>query len=433
MKRGRVRRAFVEASGYADWPGSPVPAQTPMATSQAQPPGAPESGRIYRVVTRYWSRIAVALVFLVGAAEWIIEGLTTGGALETYVFAWAAITGSLWFLFEKAEDALSEETREQVAGWLAHTDFRGRLESIPAQFAVLFDRIFGEKHWSRKCFYRSMLASVLAATLVYFVVGAGPTPDGGSNQMWAWDGGNGFIGLVLRSYERAESRRAFYRRMYSPEMIAAGFERCRVQAEDPVEVPWRDEPYPTLKDCEDSRAFAMRTAANIDPDTIRSPYQPGVVLQFTAWFMLLGLILNALPDYLSLLETRWLIGRMKRGRVMPFLVADVLATSAIQLAVIWLIMVGLGMNRAGFPWGVISGKYGMLSPFFFSAFFTSVWLWIYALTALVAQALLRVGRGAGFLLRITDVKERPFRSMGFTAVVLVSVGFLVGLPFVLWG
>jgi hypothetical protein len=37
----------------------------------------------------------------------------------------------------------------------------------------------------------------------------------------------------------------------------------------------------------------------------------------------------------------------------------------------------------------------------------------------------------GFLLKVTDVEHHPFRSMGFTSVVLVSLLFLIGLPFVL--
>ena len=44
---------------------------------------------------------------------------------------------------------------------------------------------------------------------------------------------------------------------------------------------------------------------------------------------------------------------------------------------------------------------------------------------------MRMSGGLGVLLKITDVEKQPFRSMGFTSVVLVSLLFLVGLPFVL--
>jgi hypothetical protein len=49
----------------------------------------------------------------------------------------------------------------------------------------------------------------------------------------------------------------------------------------------------------------------------------------------------------------------------------------------------------------------------------------------IARTLLRLGGGVGFLLRITDVEQEPFRSMGFVSVIIVSGLFLLGLPLVL--
>ena len=72
-----------------------------------------------------------------------------------------------------------------------------------------------------------------------------------------------------------------------------------------------------------------------------------------------------------------------------------------------------------------------LSVFFYSAFFTSVWLWLYAASVLVSRVLLRMNSGVGFLLRVTDVEKQPFRSMGFVSVIIVSGLFLLGLPLVL--
>jgi hypothetical protein len=39
--------------------------------------------------------------------------------------------------------------------------------------------------------------------------------------------------------------------------------------------------------------------------------------------------------------------------------------------------------------------------------------------------------GVGLLVKVTDVEKHPFRSMGLTSVVIVSLLFLAGLPFVL--
>ena len=69
--------------------------------------------------------------------------------------------------------------------------------------------------------------------------------------------------------------------------------------------------------------------------------------------------------------------------------------------------------------------------FFYSAFTTSVWLWVHAAAVLLSRVLLRMNNGIGFLLRVTDVERQPFRSMGFVSVIIVSVLFALGLPLVL--
>jgi hypothetical protein len=57
------------------------------------------SGRLYSVVTKYWPQIAAGLVTVTAIAEWVVGGLTASGGLESYMFAWAATSGGLWFLF----------------------------------------------------------------------------------------------------------------------------------------------------------------------------------------------------------------------------------------------------------------------------------------------------------------------------------------------
>ena len=49
---------------------------------------------------------------------------------------------------------------------------------------------------------------------------------------------------------------------------------------------------------------------------------------------------------------------------------------------------------------------------FYSAFFTSVWLWLYAGSVMASRLLLSMNSGVGFLLRVTDVEKQPFRSDG---------------------
>ena len=110
-------------------------AQEYAASSAPVRAGVPAlSGRLYSAMTKYWPRIAAGLVGLAVVTEWVIGGITSNGALEFYVFAWATTTGGLWFMFEKAEKALSGESREKVMSWLRARDFQGSIASIPSQF-----------------------------------------------------------------------------------------------------------------------------------------------------------------------------------------------------------------------------------------------------------------------------------------------------------
>ena len=128
------------------------------------------SSRLYSVVTKYWPRIAAGLVLVVAGADLVIGGLTADSALEFYLLAWAATTGGLWFLFETAEKALSEESREKVVGWLRDANLGSSIRSIPDQFAALFDRVFGARHVTWKCFWRSAVASMISVGIVAAVI-----------------------------------------------------------------------------------------------------------------------------------------------------------------------------------------------------------------------------------------------------------------------
>ncbi len=342
------------------------------------------SGKLYSAITKYWPRIAVGLIAAVGVAGWLIEGLTADSGVEFYLMAWAATTGGVWFLFEKAERALGEEGRAKVVGWLRHTDLRPSIDSIPQQFAALFDRVFGERHWSRRCFNRSCLASLFSVLTV-----AG-------------------LGAIIG---------------HPPDL-------------------------PAISALEVTEAW----------------YVPVALL-----ILVIGVVpFNFLPDYASLLETRWAIRVMQRsGGIGRWLVLDLIATAVISFAgicvisVVLLVVADLIVWAAGeSPGGPDFARYpevvqnialsvapvvraGPPSLFellelpslvrisFFSAFFTSAWLWVYSGSILLSRVLLRMNSGVGFLLRVTDVEKQPFRSMGFVSVIIVSGLFALGLPLVL--
>lgn len=169
---------------------------------------------------------------------------------------------------------------------------------------------------------------------------------------------------------------------------------------------------------------------------------------------LLGLVsiatfLNVIPDYFSLLESRYVIQRMaakpSASHILIFLVVDFAATLTIFIiawvtlgALGWLIvqsgpryespgdalvylvislrdMASLHATENNFTLGIC----------LYSTFFTSVWVWLYALSGATVKLLTHFGVGVGGLKNVLDIDEKPIRSLGFVSMLLVTVVFII--------
>jgi hypothetical protein len=85
--------------------------------------------------------------------------LAAGGVLADIV----------WKFFERVEGVLSDQTKLEIAVWLLGVKAGRKVEPGPDTFAKVFDRVFGPKHLSWKCFGRSCLGSYAIAILSIFV------------------------------------------------------------------------------------------------------------------------------------------------------------------------------------------------------------------------------------------------------------------------
>ena len=147
------------------------------------------------------------------------------------------------------------------------------------------------------------------------------------------------------------------------------------------------------------------------------------------------------------METRFLIRLLERKftplRLLMLLVLDFVATAGIFAVFVWSILYPLAHWLQGYFWGIDSlyrlpldwqlfldpRKFLILtlvpsSRWFYvaisgvhlySTFFTSAWLWLYALSGVLARALLSFGHGAVFLRDHLNVEERPLSTMGLVA------------------
>jgi len=377
-----------DASGIAiDAPTPPAAGADPVAEVEPEVVSAtstPHGGHTGPAIVVGLALTTVAVAVTLAALGWSRLGV------ETYLALWATVAGGVWFLFDKAEQSVNETVRAETAAWLEADSARIAMDGLPRVFQVMFDKVFGERHLSWTCFYRSCFASLLAVTAV----------------LAAW--------LVTRPEAR---------------MLAG------------------------------------------EPAFIRS----------VLWMVFFTGLLNFIPDYLSLLETRLLLTRMTgRWKTRTILLADALFTGVISFAVIRLSLalvyasgmvmvpvdggdeavltmqvrqqvVDLGSPRdqiidmvtfsedfGGISMSIAAegnDTYGEvpipIGMFFWSAFVTSAWLWLFAAATVVLRVLATVGARFRPLVAALGASEAPFRAVGYASVMVVTVLFMIGLPAVL--
>lgn len=158
--------------------------------------------------------------------------------------------------------------------------------------------------------------------------------------------------------------------------------------------------------------------------------------------------LNLLPDYVSLLESRYIIQRMSAvqhstGRILSLLVLDVVFTVSIFLAALFLFVSivvyyfgGTAEAALGFyalaiddilSHGVFLSAEREMLPlgiFFYSTFFTSVWVWLYAISGLVVKLEGYLGIGFSRLKWFLDIENKPLHSLGVISMLLVTLIYL---------
>jgi len=172
-----------------------------------------------------------------------------------------------------------------------------------------------------------------------------------------------------------------------------------------------------------------------------------IVLEAHLWLPLVVLIANAIPDYVSLLETRLLLGFISRSpstldRIW-ILTGDLIFTLYIALVCVTYglstvlastsngLAVGALFNpdillRAFKPSELILSlrllnEPGVASLWFYPAFFTSIWLWLYAGSGFILKAARRFDIGFDWFNRKFDIEKKPLQSIGLVAGALVAI------------
>jgi hypothetical protein len=98
---------------------------------------------------------------------------TWGGQLSAVFASYGVLTGTIWKLFDRAGKFAPDETKRQLARWLLEAAPHRRLATLAGLFAKAFEAVFGARHLSWTCFWRSAAASmsvVVAVTLIWIAL-----------------------------------------------------------------------------------------------------------------------------------------------------------------------------------------------------------------------------------------------------------------------
>jgi hypothetical protein len=292
-------------------------------------------------------------------AKGILVNLLSGSLLAGVTFGF----------FGSVDAILTNDYKFEIAVWLVGLDAGKYFEDWPGTFTKIFDRVFGTKHLSWKCFGRSCLVSSTLACITYT------------------------ISLLL-----------FIKPPLPPGTV----------------VPPTDWGHP--------------------------PSRNEVVAVLLPVLIILGVLGNILPDYLSLLETRFAL-RIMRKHNSPLLwcvviVSDIAFTFVIA-AVVSFVMTVIGTSGyyQDVMGNIVLGGPGFGGPtyltpgearfdfilkafpllWFFPIFFTSIWLWLYAGSGFLLKAAQRFDIGFQWFNRHFDIERRPLQSIGLVASIIVAM------------
>ena len=169
-----------------------------------------------------------------------------------------------------------------------------------------------------------------------------------------------------------------------------------------------------------------------------------------AWTVLLSVLINWMPDYFSLLKSRWILARMESATPRKFvclffgdLVLTVcIACVVVNVAAFFLIAVQeYGFMPAVrdlpnlityaptitlfgvFPQPTFLG-WELLGVFFYTTFMTSIWSLLYASAALLLRVAPKVDGGVHFLQWFLDIRKQPFLSIGVVLILVITALFV---------
>jgi len=288
----------------------------------------------------------------------------------TFIIAIGGTAGFIWFLFEKAEDTISHQSKESISKWLRNIEPLNHASHWTNQFPKLFDRLFGRRHLTVYCFARSCLFSFISLLVITLIWATFRTDE--FIHVFSGQGRSAAIIDLVRSFF-AFNIFIDYLSLLQTRVI---LEICRERNTNRFLL--------LVADLLLSLSIAVLGFSLICVALIFSGFA-GVVIPPA--------------DLLAIPFSLWY------ESFMPVL------TSVVELST---------GNMDSF-----------ISPgvYFYSTFLTSVWLWLYIASGTLIRVLKIFDQKVSVLKGILDIDEKPLRSMGLVSVFIVIILFLVSALF----
>ena len=326
----------------------------------------------------------------------------------SYLGVWGSLTAGVWFLFSTADNLASAELKAGLAEWLKRSGPQSAIVNWPKKYIQLFESLFGPKHFSQKCVWRSFGASLISFTVV---------------------------GIIYAS-ARWESVVLIWNSMLADNLVA-------------IIIP-------------------------------------------------LAVLANAVPDYLSLLETRILLNYLKEGKSfkIQFLIlaldfilsgiifyACVVFGNAFALTISTLIYGYLASYENNFDWNGLAYTLEIFittlnissiaslvqehiindflftawvpnstdiepvyfdglgisyeifrvptTPWLYSTFLTSIWIYLFLFSSLAIRTLFIFSKFITKHESVLQLQVKPIAKLGYILILAISFGFAVAAPFAL--
>jgi len=280
----------------------------------------------------------------------------------------AIVAGSVFFVFELGERFASQRAKDALSEWLLSFDVQ-KAKALPDGTRELFERIFGERHFSLKCFIRSAAFSL---------------------------GAMAFIAILMFLVYPKEFVRMANLSFAAPDMpgFVGEFRHFLVW------LPWSvfiD--YVSLFKTRLILGFLTRIRSRNATVAIAI-----VAIDYAVYRLLFSIGLEVVS--FGALATQ-----MDLDSWVHFMVEDITTFFFVQ-------SIGNGISSWGF---IYLPDISIWSIFFWGGFAPSLWMWLYVLALFVTRGFLRSERLVNWLRWFLDVEKNPFRSIGAVAAALAFV------------